>query len=495
MFSYLRYVYGVSFLLIVIGAISVGMVMRSIMADGLELAVMRSNDSLSHSYINSVWSRFTPQNPASDKGQSMKRFIGQSRLFVKDMTASRFAVYDKTGKRLFVSHSSELFDTSGQPLRVSEGNPALQGQLNGRIVGDAEYIDTDDNAYDMAVIQSVYPIPNPAYRPQSRLCLQGGANQTACQPAVGAVEVITDITPQWEKLDIIQIVSIVSIVGIFGVLILILIYTTQRAESIIAKQHEVNLELTAAAASAEAENRDKSQFLANISHELRTPLNAIIGFSEIIKKEAIDQLEPSHQEYIRDIHGSGIHLLSLINDILDFSKAEAGKLEVDLTEIDINKLVINSMRLVIPRAENAQVTLIEDLPKEHVICIADGKKLKQVMLNLLSNAVKFTPAGGEVRVSAWEQVIDNRVCVQVKDSGIGIAPKDIAKVMMPFGQVDNKLSRKYEGTGLGLPLSKKFIEIMGGEFVIESEINEGTTITLKLKGATNKANMYELKRS
>ena len=286
-----------------------------------------------------------------------------------------------------------------------------------------------------------------------------------------------------------------SIVGIFGVLILILIYTTQRAESIIAKQHEVNLELTAAAASAEAENRDKSQFLANISHELRTPLNAIIGFSEIIKKEAIDQLEPSHQEYIRDIHGSGIHLLSLINDILDFSKAEAGKLEVDLTEIDINKLVINSMRLVIPRAENAQVTLIEDLPKEHVICIADGKKLKQVMLNLLSNAVKFTPAGGEVRVSAWEQVIDNRVCVQVKDSGIGIAPKDIAKVMMPFGQVDNKLSRKYEGTGLGLPLSKKFIEIMGGEFVIESEINEGTTITLKLKGATNKANMYELKRS
>jgi two-component system cell cycle sensor histidine kinase PleC len=248
----------------------------------------------------------------------------------------------------------------------------------------------------------------------------------------------------------------------------------------IAKQHEANTDLIAAAAEAEADNQQKSQFLANISHELRTPLNAIIGFSEIIKNEALGNLQQTHQEYIHDIHGSGKHLLSLINDILDYSKAEAGKLEVQMAELDLTKLLVNSMRLVIPRAEEAQVTLVEDLPKEHIICITDAKKLKQVILNLLSNAVKFTPAGGEVRVHAFQKVVDGSVEIRVSDSGIGIAPKDIAKVMSPFGQVDSKLSRKYEGTGLGLPLSKKFVEGMGGTFNIESEVNVGTTIVIGL---------------
>jgi two-component system cell cycle sensor histidine kinase PleC len=490
MFSFLRYVYGVSFVLIVIGAISVGMVVRSIMSEGLELAVMRNNSSLTQSYINSVWRPYTPHDAIIDSGQSIKAFMEHSRLFVHQMTASRFAVYDATGKRLFTSHTAEMFDNEGQTVGFSTSSPAMQGKVSARLIGEAQLFDEQGKGHDRAIIQTLHPITNPYFDPQNGTCKQ---TMNPCGPVMGVVEVLTDISPQWSQLNTIQIVSVVSIIGIFIILISILMFTTQRAEAIIAKQHEINLELTAAAATAEAENRDKSQFLANISHELRTPLNAIIGFSEIIKKEALEHLKPAHQEYIRDIHGSGIHLLSLINDILDFSKAEAGKLELDLTEIDINKLVINSMRLVIPRAENAQVTLVEDLPSEHVICMADGKKLKQVLLNLLSNAVKFTPAGGEVRVSAWEQLMDNKICIQVRDTGIGIAPKDIAKVMMPFGQVDNKLSRKYEGTGLGLPLSKKFVEIMGGEFHIESEVDVGTMITLKLPGAA-KSNQYDLKR-
>src|SRR5262249_21776130 len=156
-----------------------------------------------------------------------------------------------------------------------------------------------------------------------------------------------------------------------------------------------------------AENRDKSQFLANISHELRTPLNAIIGFSDIIKKEMMPQIEDKrYHDYIGDIHTSGVHLLSLINDILDYSKAEAGKLALEITEVNATKMIQNSMRLVSPRAESANVKLLEQMPQEQIIMHTDGKKFKQVLLNLLSNAVKFTPAGGQVLVTAWQNISD-----------------------------------------------------------------------------------------
>src|SRR5690606_30090855 len=156
---------------------------------------------------------------------------------------------------------------------------------------------------------------------------------------------------------------------------------------------------------------------------------------------------------------SGVHLLSLINDILDYSKAEAGKLEMEVSEVNATKLVQNCMRLVSPRAESGKVTLSEELPKEALIMLTDSKKFKQILLNLLSNAVKFTPAGGQVSVTAWKNATDDTFSFEVKDTGIGIAPKDISRAMSPFGQVDSALSRKYEGTGLGLPLTKKFVEL------------------------------------
>ncbi len=295
---------------------------------------------------------------------------------------------------------------------------------------------------------------------------------------IGVMQLQFDVSSVANMLALLQYVVTGGIIGLFFLLMGVLFFFMQRAEVIIAKQHELNLELTAAVAAAEAENRDKSQFLANISHELRTPLNAIIGFSEILKNDLSAQLVNQHREYLDDIHGSGKHLLSLINDILDYSKAEAGKLEVDISEIDGIKMVKNSLRLVIPRAEQAQVTLMEDLPTKHFILQTDAKKLKQVLLNLLSNAVKFTPAGGEVRVSCWHNPETDKVTFEIKDTGVGIAQKDIARVMTPFGQADSTLARRFEGTGLGLPLSKKFVEIMGGTFTLTSEVNKGTTVTL-----------------
>ena len=215
---------------------------------------------------------------------------------------------------------------------------------------------------------------------------------------------------------------------------------------------------------AELANRAKSEFLANMSHELRTPLNAIIGFSEVILKELFGPLKNErYKDYVKDIHESGSHLYGLINDILDVSKAEAGKLELS------------------ERAHRAKVTIEIELPEDLPALSADERKLTQILINLLSNAVKFTPEGGNVWVIAGIEG-NGAFRLSVKDTGIGIAPEDIATVMASFGQVDRKLSRRYEGTGLGLPLTKSLVALHDGTLDIESEVDVGTTVIVRMPG-------------
>lgn len=254
-----------------------------------------------------------------------------------------------------------------------------------------------------------------------------------------------------------------------------------RRGMVLAELHEENARLQDMVAHSTAEADEKSQFLANVSHELRTPLNAIIGFSEMIRAEVPPGgMKPKHEEYLRDIHQSGIHLMELINDVLDFSKVEAGKLELDIEEVNITKLAASCLRLVAPRAEESQVVVHNAMPKDVLIVETDQQKLKQVLLNLLSNSVKFTPGGGRVEITGWRDLADDAITLQVSDNGVGIAPKDVARALSPFGQVKNDLSERYKGTGLGLPLSRRFVEVLGGTFGIQSELGSGTTITLTL---------------
>lgn len=251
------------------------------------------------------------------------------------------------------------------------------------------------------------------------------------------------------------------------------------------KQREKALRDAEAAAkealeSAELANRGKSEFLANMSHELRTPLNAITGFSEVILNEMFGPITPArYLEYIQDIHDSGTHLYSLINDVLDVSKIEFGKLELDLTEIDIHKTMTRCLRLVSDRAETGQVKITVVVPEDLPLFLADDRKLLQIVLNLLSNAVKFTPEGGTVILTAAEDDHGGLV-ISVEDTGIGIAPEDMETVMAPFGQVDSSLARRYEGTGLGMSLSKSLVELHGGSLDIESQIDVGTKVIVRL---------------
>jgi signal transduction histidine kinase len=260
---------------------------------------------------------------------------------------------------------------------------------------------------------------------------------------------------------------------------------------------------------AEAANRAKSEFLANMSHELRTPLNHIIGFTELILDKHYGDLTDNQEEYLNDVHQSSKHLLSLINDILDLSKVEAGKIELEITDVDLRSILKNSLVMIKEKTLKHGIKLMTNLDSIPERIRADERKLKQIIYNLLSNAVKFTPDGGEIRLIAktadcyvrpalrWEdpkylQIIEHNaatihgdgemqkkcIVIKVVDTGIGIKTTDKKRIFKPFVQADGSASRKFQGTGLGLSLTKKLVELHGGKIWAESSgEDKGSTFT------------------
>ena len=242
---------------------------------------------------------------------------------------------------------------------------------------------------------------------------------------------------------------------------------------------EINEQLAQAAAAAEAANIAKSSFLANMSHELRTPLNAIIGFSEIMKPT--DQQPgpaPKFSEYATDINNAGQHLLKLINDILDLSKIESEKEEIYEETIDVGEAIKATISMVSHRAEKNNISLKAETTESLPNLRADDRKVKQILLNLLTNAIKFTPPGGTATISASYDPGDS-FKIQVADTGIGIAAEDIDKALSQFGQVESTYNRTFDGTGLGLPLTNALAKLHGGSLELESQLNLGTTVTIK----------------
>ncbi|MDP1873003.1 MAG: ATP-binding protein [Phenylobacterium sp.] len=234
---------------------------------------------------------------------------------------------------------------------------------------------------------------------------------------------------------------------------------------------------------AESANTAKSEFLANMSHELRTPLNAINGFSEIMVGEMFGPLgDPRYKEYCGDILSSGQHLLALINDILDMSKIEAGKMNLKFEPLTLEDVVEDAARLIRNRADSAGLAVDLEFPRDLPEVEADYRAIKQVLLNLLSNAIKFTPRGGRitVRADARPDPLGERVRITVRDTGIGIAPDDLARLARPFEQIENQHSKTQQGTGLGLALTKSLVEMHGGSLDIQSAPGEGTTVGFSL---------------
>ncbi len=499
MFSYLRYFFVISIGLIVAAAVFLSWYYKTAADEIISKQAEQNNIALAGSFNNSIWNDYKqvvkaffsvpPQD--RDKYQEFTHLQEFGRKMVASMqeiAIVRFSIYTPEGvKFISVDHSTINLSTPDTSQDITGDNSkdlrpevvAASGLVESEIIYDANFRLANGAQKTGTLVRTLIPLTSDSY-----IKVVDGRPMK-----VDAVlEIFYDVSIASATLRNFQYLGIGFVIGIFAILFITLLYTTRRAEKIIEKQYETNIELASAKSRAETENQAKSQFLANISHELRTPLNAIIGFSEIIKDEVMGPLvNDQYKNYIRDIHGEGVHLLSLINDILDYSKAEAGKLSIESEDVDLKKMIGSCIKTQETRANNAGVQLEKQLPAEQIVIRTDAKKLRQILNNLLSNAVKFTTEKGSVMVTVWHNVSENNVAIEIKDTGIGIAPKDIAKALAPFGQVDSELSRKYEGTGLGLPLTKKFVELLGGEFKLESELNKGTTITVFLPYEASKS--------
>ena len=244
-------------------------------------------------------------------------------------------------------------------------------------------------------------------------------------------------------------------------------------------------ELEVANAQIRENSRLKSEFLANMSHELRTPLSSILGFSEILKDNLAGKMSPQQeQECLENIHSSGRHLLNLVNDVLDLSKIEAGRLELQYEEFQVGSCISEVLTVVRPLAERASVNVVVELDNESALLRADKGKLKQILYNLLSNAIKFTPEGGQALVKTRTKPRAGQLVLQVKDSGIGIAPDHHEQIFSEFFQVQAAADRQFEGTGLGLALVKRLVGLHGGTIKVDSQLGKGATftVTLPLRG-------------
>ncbi len=251
----------------------------------------------------------------------------------------------------------------------------------------------------------------------------------------------------------------------------------------ITERKQTELKLRESKEAAEAGSRAKSEFLATMSHELRTPLNAIMGLSQLLQQELVGSLNQKQKEYINCIYSSGEHLLALINDILDLSKVEAGKEELLRLPISVQQLCDYVISTVHDRAMDKGLQLIAEIDPEVDTCIADDRRIKQMLLNLLTNAIKFTPTG---KVSLVVEKVPQGITFTVSDTGIGIEPNQLQFLFEPFKQLDSQLNRQYEGTGLGLALTRKLARLHGGDLTVESTLGEGSRFSLFLPNQVQK---------
>lgn len=245
----------------------------------------------------------------------------------------------------------------------------------------------------------------------------------------------------------------------------------------VRKQMEMSLRF--AKDQADAANKAKSAFLANMSHELRTPLNAIIGFSEMVVNHMYGELgHPKYDEYMGDIYLSARHLLEIINEVLDMSKIEAGRIDLDEQEIDLVSLIESVVRIMDARVTSTGIQIHRDIEPELQKLRADPRLMRQIMINLMTNAVKYSHSGGEISIKVYGES-DGALTIRISDTGIGIPKERIADAMEPFGQIhDPRISSKYQGTGLGLPLAKAMVELHGGSLSLESDAGKGTSVTI-----------------
>ena len=368
-------------------------------------------------------------------------------------------VYDAAGRTVYSSDPRQI----GQDESRNAGFlGAMAGRRLSQVTRRSQFDSFHGSIADRDLVSSYLP-------------LRDGAG-----PPVGVFELYADVTG-WVRRLVAELAAQLAVLGVaFAAVYGLLLGAVVIGSRAIARKHRESLQLAANVARAEAASRTKSEFLANMSHELRTPLNAVIGFAEIMKEGLLGELSPpAYREYARDIHASGLHLLGVINDVLELARAETGQAMLTIEEVDLDKALEEPLRMLQTRAEQAGLALRTEFARGLAPLRTDERKLRQIVINLLANAVKFTPKGS-VTLRLRDVDRGRAVEISVSDTGIGIAPADIPVCLAPFGQVDSALSRKHDGSGLGLPLSAKLADWLGGRLELESEVGIGTTVRVIL---------------
>ncbi len=457
-------------MVVLLGAFALSYLNRSVSNDQFASLAEQNNAALTQAFANAVWPDFEPfLIAASHRGgdelrrdPTMAALQDAVRRLVAGTKALKIKIYDVDGRTVFSTDPKQIGS-------IESRNDRFLAALAGRMVSKLEHRDSfaavDGERRDVWVLSSYIAI-----RPM------GEAGDI-----VGVAETYADVSAFQAQRDytgsLLVGTSAIVLLLVFAFLAAIVWF----AERALQRQHAHNIALAEHAARADAASRAKSEFLANMSHELRTPLNAILGFAELITNEILGPVgTPRYKEYAGDIERSGRHLLGIINDVLDLVQIETGRARVTIGPVDVCEVGRDVVRLMSRQAAAKNVALRFAANCTADPITSDEGKIRQILFNLISNALKFTPEGGSVTIAINHDPMQGRTILRVADTGIGMRPEDLPVALASFGQIGNAFQRNGQGIGLGLPLTRKFAELLGGSFEIESAPGKGTIVTIAL---------------
>jgi len=435
--------------------------------DHLVELTTRHNSAATQLVANALWSKYAGfLGKASSLGADAVRehdttvdLAADVVALLADTTVMKVKLYDLNGYTAFSTQSVQIGSDYG-------ANSRFQAALAGDMISKLEFRELfegiDGPQPNVWVLSSYVPV-----------------RDVANGDVLGIAEIYTDVSALYDEMTLLKRQEQYLVVIVFAAVFVLLTTFVGYAERQILRHHQASLDHARRAAKAEAANDAKSQFLANMSHELRTPLNAIIGFADMIRRAVYGPVgESRYSDYAADIESSGRHLLTIIDDVLELVRLDNDKIQVRAMSFNVAETAADVVRLLQPEAQARQVSLSLQCEAGSAMAISDRNKVRQILVNLAYNGLKFTDAGGSVRVVVEPAV--GGLSIAVSDSGIGMSAHEIEVALEPFGQVQPALVRSDPGTGLGLPLSKRMAEALGGRLEVDSAPGAGTTVTLWL---------------